>query len=62
MLAFAYNKDKNSVKQSMRWLVDLVIGGSDNTEGELIEKQIQAQKDKLRLEKEGLLAKNELRH
>lgn len=39
-LAYAYNKDKNSVKNSMRWLVDLVIGGSDNTEGEKIEKQL----------------------
>ena len=57
LLAYAYNKDKNSVKNSMRWLVDLVIGGSDNLEGEQIEKQLQAQREKIRLEKESQVAK-----
>jgi hypothetical protein len=44
MLAFAYNTDKYSVKQSMRWMIDLIIGGTDNTEGQSIEERIQAEK------------------
>jgi hypothetical protein len=44
IISFSYNTDKNSVKRSMNWLIDLVIGGSDNTEGEAIQSKIHSEK------------------
>lgn len=32
MITYSYNMDKSSVKKSMRWLVDLIFGGSDDME------------------------------
>jgi hypothetical protein len=44
MISFSYNTDKRSVKRSMNWLINLVIGGSDNTEGEVIQDRIRNEK------------------
>lgn len=57
MLAFAYNTDKYSVKQSMRWMIDLIIGGTDNTEGQSIEERIQAEKQSTKDQKEKITEK-----
>ena len=41
-IAYAYNKDKYSVKKSMRWLIDVIFGGSDNVEGDQVSADIKA--------------------
>lgn len=34
LISYAYNHDVNSVKKSLRWLVSLIFGESDDIEGE----------------------------
>ena len=40
MISFSYNTDKNSVKKSFQWLARLILGGSDNIEGEEVAERL----------------------
>ena len=39
LISYAYNKDYESVKTTLRWVVRLSCGGSDSEEAERIVKQ-----------------------
>ena len=46
MIAYSFNKDKNSVKRSFQWLLNLILSESDNVEGEMVAKKLKALKEK----------------
>lgn len=52
MITFSFNKDKNSVKKSFQWLMSLILGGTDNVEGEEVALRLKELRAKRELKKE----------
>jgi hypothetical protein len=45
MIVYAFNKDKDSIKSSFQWLASLVLGGSDNLEGDEVSSRLKARRE-----------------